>query len=274
MKALLHQPFNAFYETVEPSLDSERASDLQTRQLPGRTLSWQLTRSYPSPPMSSPPSPRRKLSDVPSTTAAIFDPTTSASYYTGVTVGLSPVLAVTTTSTSVLPQPWINTSDPIAPPATFFSHTSSSSIESQAPLTRIESTSSATAVIDVQAIAGPSTATLPPSAGRGGGRRSKTHVANACNNCKRAHLSCDVDRPCNRCVQTGKGVCQPSCTDLRNYERTANLHRTPAGMCPTKNEEDLAYAMRVISEYSNSQDRLSLHKGLSKPDHQPQQIES
>ncbi|KAF1349124.1 hypothetical protein BDV97DRAFT_370326 [Delphinella strobiligena] len=155
--------------------------------------------------MSSPPSPRRKLSDVPSTTAAIFDPTTSASYYTGVTVGLSPVLAVTTTSTSVLPQPWINTSDPIAPPATFFSHTSSSSIESQAPLTRIESTSSATAVIDVQAIAGPSTATLPPSAGRGGGRRSKTHVANACNNCKRAHLSCDVDRPCNRCVQTGKG---------------------------------------------------------------------
>lgn len=258
MKALRHQPFNAFYETVEPPLDSERASDLHTRQLPGRTLSWQITRSYPSPPMSSPPSPRRKLSDVPSTTAPIFNPTTTASYHTSVTVGPPSVLAATTSSTSVLLQPWINTSDPIAPPATFFAHTSSSSNESQAPLIRTESTSSATAIVDVQATAGPNTATLPPSAGRGGGRRSKTHVANACNNCKRAHLSCDVERPCNRCVQTGKGVCQPSCTDLRKCERTAKLYRILAGMCPTKNEEGHAYAMRVILEYSNSQNRLSL----------------
>lgn len=258
MKALRHQPFNAFYETVESPLDSERALELHTRQLPGRTLSWQITRSYPSPPMSSPPSPRRKLSDVPSTTAPIFIPTTTASYHTGVTVGPPPVLAVATISTSVLPQPWISTSDPIAPPATFFSHTSSSSNESQAPLIRTESTLSATAIVDVQATAGPNTATLPPSAGRGGGRRSKTHVANACNNCKRAHLSCDVERPCNRCVQTGKGVCQPSCTDLRKCERTAKHYRILAGMCPTKNEAGHACAMRVILEYSNSQDRLSL----------------
>ena len=37
-------------------------------------------------------------------------------------------------------------------------------------------------------------------------RRTKAHVASACMNCKRAHLSCDVQRPCTRCVATGKQV--------------------------------------------------------------------
>lgn len=39
-----------------------------------------------------------------------------------------------------------------------------------------------------------------------GGRKVKAHVASACVNCKRAHLSCDVQRPCERCVATGKQV--------------------------------------------------------------------
>ena len=38
-------------------------------------------------------------------------------------------------------------------------------------------------------------------------RRAKAHVASACVNCKRAHLSCDVQRPCSRCVAGGKEVC-------------------------------------------------------------------
>jgi hypothetical protein len=37
-------------------------------------------------------------------------------------------------------------------------------------------------------------------------RRTKAHVASACVNCKRAHLSCDIQRPCTRCVATGKQV--------------------------------------------------------------------
>ena len=37
-------------------------------------------------------------------------------------------------------------------------------------------------------------------------RRTKAHVASACVNCKRAHLSCDIQRPCIRCVATGKQV--------------------------------------------------------------------
>lgn len=41
-------------------------------------------------------------------------------------------------------------------------------------------------------------------------RRAKAHVASACVNCKRAHLSCDVQRPCSRCVAGGKEVCLPN----------------------------------------------------------------
>lgn len=37
-------------------------------------------------------------------------------------------------------------------------------------------------------------------------RRTKAHVASACVNCKKAHLSCDVQRPCGRCVSSGKQV--------------------------------------------------------------------
>jgi hypothetical protein len=37
-------------------------------------------------------------------------------------------------------------------------------------------------------------------------RRTKAHVASACVNCKKAHLSCDIQRPCGRCVASGKQV--------------------------------------------------------------------
>lgn len=37
-------------------------------------------------------------------------------------------------------------------------------------------------------------------------RRSKAHVPAACGNCKKAHLACDIQRPCTRCVLTGKQV--------------------------------------------------------------------
>ncbi|KAI9709563.1 MAG: hypothetical protein M1820_003323 [Bogoriella megaspora] len=47
-------------------------------------------------------------------------------------------------------------------------------------------------------------------------RRPKVHVASACVNCKKAHLSCDVQRPCARCVSTGK---QESCIDVQHKKR-------------------------------------------------------
>lgn len=46
----------------------------------------------------------------------------------------------------------------------------------------------------------------PPARPTKPARRTKAHVASACVNCKKAHLSCDVQRPCGRCVASGKQV--------------------------------------------------------------------
>ncbi|KAF2743124.1 hypothetical protein M011DRAFT_481081 [Sporormia fimetaria CBS 119925] len=47
-------------------------------------------------------------------------------------------------------------------------------------------------------------------------RRQKQHVASACINCKKAHLSCDVQRPCGRCVNAKK---QDTCKDVQHKKR-------------------------------------------------------
>ncbi|KAF1915260.1 hypothetical protein BDU57DRAFT_588168 [Ampelomyces quisqualis] len=47
-------------------------------------------------------------------------------------------------------------------------------------------------------------------------RRTKAHVASACVNCKKAHLSCDVQRPCGRCVASEK---QDTCKDVQHKKR-------------------------------------------------------
>jgi hypothetical protein len=51
-----------------------------------------------------------------------------------------------------------------------------------------------------------SLATVVGKIARAGTRRTKAHVARACQNCKKAHLSCDDERPCTRCVATRKEV--------------------------------------------------------------------
>ncbi|OQO00265.1 hypothetical protein B0A48_14052 [Cryoendolithus antarcticus] len=72
-----------------------------------------------------------------------------------------------------------------------------------------------------QWVQGPSPANPPfdigvsPQSARGS-RKTKTHVASACVNCKRAHLSCDVQRPCGRCVTSGK---QETCVDVAHKKR-------------------------------------------------------
>ncbi|KAI8098014.1 ribose 5-phosphate isomerase A-domain-containing protein [Gilbertella persicaria] len=42
------------------------------------------------------------------------------------------------------------------------------------------------------------------------------HVSAACVNCKKAHLACDVSRPCNRCVATDKA---DTCRDIQHKKR-------------------------------------------------------
>lgn len=73
---------------------------------------------------------------------------------------------------------------------------------------------------------GPTLASVPQDAALAGqiplrnpktARRNKAHVASACVNCKRAHLSCDVQRPCMRCVASGK--------EVRDFPTNLTFHR-------------------------------------------------
>ncbi|KAK1256111.1 hypothetical protein MKX07_008370 [Trichoderma sp. CBMAI-0711] len=47
-------------------------------------------------------------------------------------------------------------------------------------------------------------------------RKTKGHVASACVPCKKAHLRCDAQRPCSRCLGNGK---EDSCVDVQHKKR-------------------------------------------------------
>ncbi|KAK2590476.1 hypothetical protein QQS21_011849 [Conoideocrella luteorostrata] len=47
-------------------------------------------------------------------------------------------------------------------------------------------------------------------------RKTKGHVASACVPCKRAHLRCDAQRPCSRCISNGK---EEACVDVQHKKR-------------------------------------------------------
>ncbi|CDU25792.1 uncharacterized protein SPSC_05963 [Sporisorium scitamineum] len=49
-----------------------------------------------------------------------------------------------------------------------------------------------------------------------GRKPAKAHVPSACLNCKRAHLACDVGRPCRRCINLGKS---DTCVDVQHKKR-------------------------------------------------------
>ncbi|KAI4717354.1 hypothetical protein E4T48_06459 [Aureobasidium sp. EXF-10727] len=209
---------NYFYLPYEfrPQIDH---SDLAFAK--GGSPPWQLIPSYPSPPMSSPPSPQRKVSDIQPPPATTFPELTlsGTATSTGPSVpntdfAIPPVSAGASASTlQSLPQSFAPTPSAASSgvPRTY----SSSSTESLAPLRQTKSGSSASNVPDTLPTAGPSVGQSSSNIGRGG-RRAKAHVANACNNCKRAHLSCDVERPCGRCVATGKAE---TCRDVPHKKR-------------------------------------------------------
>ncbi|KAF8421257.1 hypothetical protein EV426DRAFT_220874 [Tirmania nivea] len=57
---------------------------------------------------------------------------------------------------------------------------------------------------------------VPPPAHSQTQRKTKSHVASACVNCKKAHLACDTRRPCPRCIGLNK---QDTCKDVQHKKR-------------------------------------------------------
>ncbi|KAI9301720.1 hypothetical protein BJ944DRAFT_271048 [Cunninghamella echinulata] len=47
-------------------------------------------------------------------------------------------------------------------------------------------------------------------------KSNRPHVRTACVNCKKAHLACDAERPCKRCISVGK---TDSCYDIQHKKR-------------------------------------------------------
>ncbi|VUC24814.1 unnamed protein product [Clonostachys rosea] len=62
----------------------------------------------------------------------------------------------------------------------------------------------------------PSTVESQPGASPKSQRKAKGHVASACVPCKKAHLRCDSQRPCSRCISNGK---EDSCHDVVHKKR-------------------------------------------------------
>lgn len=166
---------------------------------------------YPSPPMSDPPSPSRFPSGrpQPGTSSAYAPAVTSTAAVLASSAGLPESGRVAFAPLVSLPpiaQPYeqvtASSTSAIAPrslPASTTSYEDQRSrpaIEGLFSTTRYELTSASQASSSLTSLAGPSSSR--------GGRKSKAHVASACINCKRAHLSCDVQRPCTRCIASGK----------------------------------------------------------------------
>lgn len=193
------------------------AVDTQSLAEPGlRGLASEA--SYPSPPMSNPPSPSvsaRSTTEVEianppfRTLTTVASPKASTAPYT-----LPAISSSLTSDPSQSPiQPWHNytssaADQPLSSPAprgtASAADLATMEILSSAP--RIAESRSAQALLSQNSLERSNISREQNVSRSRQTRRTKAHVASACVNCKKAHLSCDIQRPCTRCVATGKQV--------------------------------------------------------------------
>ncbi|KAJ2509869.1 hypothetical protein H4217_008132 [Coemansia sp. RSA 1939] len=84
------------------------------------------------------------------------------------------------------------------------------------------------------------------------GRGAKPHVPSACTNCKKAHLACDLQRPCRRCVNSGK--CS-TCKDVQHKKRgrpRSKDKKAMAGACEKSQMEGQMFQFSFTSPPSSS----------------------
>jgi len=182
-------PSSALHDSVQSRL--RRKSAIGWNFIPA------FASAYPSPPMSNPPSPTRHLPDPP------FSSSTSVQQFQ------PPTTTTATTTSGLVPIQGRLTAYPTTFGASPFTHQTVQP-HSRAPPPFTYTPTGATTGYGTESAVG--TQHSAPNVGESdspglrGGRKSKAHVASACVNCKRAHLSCDVQRPCARCVAAGKQV--------------------------------------------------------------------
>ncbi|KAI1377739.1 hypothetical protein F4677DRAFT_46317 [Hypoxylon crocopeplum] len=100
----------------------------------------------------------------------------------------------------------------------------------------------------------PQGAENPPFTSPKSQRKTKGHVASACVPCKRAHLRCDAQRPCSRCLSNGK---EDSCVDVQHKKRGRprlrddNQPRFDAGRFPHPTDPPIRRPPSLYSSMSN-----------------------
>lgn len=196
----------------------QRRPDLTLTKSPLWSYSAGLgAQAYPSPPMSDTPTSPRRSSQQPATSShngsGTLAPATTSVPAVGIiprVQGVTEASQVYTSQQQALYVPQRQDLQP-RPPAlnlpgrpVYSEPFASSAQVSMAPILGVQQFG---APPPPGLYAGPVSAPTPsvPRIQRTS-RRAKAHVAKACQNCKKAHLSCDEARPCARCVASGKQV--------------------------------------------------------------------
>lgn len=160
-------------------------------------ISRHIYPAYPSPPMSNPPSPPGLPSK---SSSPIAEPRTTTS---SISFPSAPSEQVATSFPPAAPQAGQSPLPEQAPSASTLERSSSGLHTSSGPTGPFQSGQNVFSIGSTASASAGQSEAMPARVGR----KVKAHVASACMNCKRAHLSCDTQRPCTRCVASGKHVC-------------------------------------------------------------------
>ena len=225
--------YSAMYMPSQPSSHCVPKSSIWQQRRPDFTLNRLESPSgsykavddlpYPSPPMSDSPSSPRRPSQLPeertsgSFTSPEADLTTSSSGQTARSTMAAQVLlsasprqpyagshgAILDPMYDLQPRPPpLGSNAPIGPQ--YPTGYPIGPVGAPAPLLQAQPVQP---YMPPAAYSGPTSLTSPTGAKiHRPSRRTKAHVAKACQNCKKAHLSCNEARPCARCVASGKQV--------------------------------------------------------------------
>ncbi|KAH6067606.1 hypothetical protein HBI67_083080 [Parastagonospora nodorum] len=202
---------------------------LRTKFSPGRPEQ----QSYPSPPMSEPHSPSRRSAQTSDPSRYSYHGPASAAQRTEANLPLPPPSSTLFDPRSGLPAQGVSQQRQVYPnelqprgQSLHYAHGRGVQHSQYGNAHVPQSYGSSYSYSGVQSYggghhAGPMAqqATIippPPLRATKPARRTKAHVASACVNCKKAHLSCDVQRPCGRCVASGK---QDTCKDVQHKKR-------------------------------------------------------
>ena len=201
--------------------------------------SRQEASGYPSPPMSTPPSPPGPPLELSLSTSS---ETTTSPVSTSVTGAALPGLPATLPEIQFAPHhPLVQT--PYLPPFQFQAHGPSTTPVSVPGI--FQAGGVVTTGPNVTMGSSVSESTMVRS-----GRKSRGHVASACINCKKAHLSCDIERPCTRCVASGKQVRYACYMRYSTTRANKRRHRIHASTSSTRNAVAQDYERKGSSRAS------------------------